>query len=822
MKFNFKKIASVIAGTVMMSSTLAFAAAANYPAPFVKDGNANVAIIYGSQPGAEFDLVGVADITTNLQAALAAQTATSGTTTSGTSVSGSDYVTLAKPSDKVNLGNVVSTVFGSTITSTDLPQLLDDDSYTNGENSNYAYEQRITLGTGLILNYFSNSDYSDRKPSIGINLTSNQVILNYSLDFTNDAESDVSSGDLVDLENTNINILGKKYYISDWDNSTLDMTLLDTANSAIATEGETTTVKVGDKSYDASISFVDSSNARLNVNGEVTNSLSKGGTYKLKDGTYVGIKDILYNAKDTGISKVEFSLGSGKLELRNANTIRLNDNSIQSVTTEVKRGTASGGKEKIDRVNIVWTVDQNTFITPDKELSLPGLQNIKFSMSKPVMTTPEVTTVSDGATDYMQLQTTLDEGAVTIPFLFANASGEFNGTATSAGPRAPTGKGVSDRLVTSNTTLLAFNYTDGDRYFVASWNSSTDSESYYLRFTSFKNDNGVNKTTVESLKGGSWTERCADRRPGDTCTLGSLTLTISKISEYSDRFVNVTGNAGTSFNTLYTKNGLKIWLPWETSNNSAALGAINGTSTGTNQTAGHSWNTFDLTFTDKDRNGNLAAGNQFNVTVDDNTNNEVEASTITTGRSIITDPVDSNHQTSYVYDDLGTLVERTGVSSDQRQARVTANAGELYADVILTAKTAEVSSGSSSTTGGRVKELGSVLVRDSEVASVAGRNLIVVGGSCVNRLAAELLSGAGCGSDFEQKTGVGAGSFLIQTFDRGTGKVATLVAGYHAQDTANAAKILTTGSVDTTAGKKYKSTSATTVALVGSSTNASA
>lgn len=81
MKFNFKKIASVLAGAVMATSTVAFAAAANYPAPFVKNGNADVAIVYGSMPGADVDLVAAIDISTNLQYALAKQTGSTGTTT---------------------------------------------------------------------------------------------------------------------------------------------------------------------------------------------------------------------------------------------------------------------------------------------------------------------------------------------------------------------------------------------------------------------------------------------------------------------------------------------------------------------------------------------------------------------------------------------------------------------------------------------------------------------------------------------------------------------------------------------------------------------
>ena len=123
----------------------------------------------------------------------------------------------------------------------------------------------------------------------------------------------------------------------------------------------------------------------------------------------------------------------------------------------------------------------------------------------------------------------------------------------------------------------------------------------------------------------------------------------------------------------------------------------------------------------------------------------------------------------------------------------------------------QISTGS--TTAGAT-ELGAVTVDDSEVASVAGKNLVVVGGSCINSVAADLLGGALCGANFEQKTGAGSGSFVIQTFSRSGGKVATLVAGYNAADTTNAAKYLTTQSVDTTVGKTYVGTSATSAKLV--------
>jgi len=62
----------------------------------------------------------------------------------------------------------------------------------------------------------------------------------------------------------------------------------------------------------------------------------------------------------------------------------------------------------------------------------------------------------------------------------------------------------------------------------------------------------------------------------------------------------------------------------------------------------------------------------------------------------------------------------------------------------------------------------------------------------VNSVAAELLgvTNPTCGEGFTTATGVNSGQYLIETFSRTGGKVATLVVGYNAGDTTNAAKAL--------------------------------
>ena len=94
-----------------------------------------------------------------------------------------------------------------------------------------------------------------------------------------------------------------------------------------------------------------------------------------------------------------------------------------------------------------------------------------------------------------------------------------------------------------------------------------------------------------------------------------------------------------------------------------------------------------------------------------------------------------------------------------------------------------------------------------------------MGGSCVNTVAATLLgsSTALCGSAWSTAVGASAGEYVIRTYSNAavTSKLATLVAGWAKEDTANAAQALTTStSIEIASGKNYKGTTASNVALV--------
>lgn len=784
MIFNFRKIASAAASVAMLGSTVGLALAANYPAPYVNNGATDVAVVYGSN----LDISAVTEITSSLSTELAAQS--SGGTGTPT---GGDYVLLAKTSNKINLDNEISSVFGTTINDDDLPTLLKDGTYYNDENTAFKYEQKITLANNFLLSFFADNDYKDQEPTVGIRLNNSLDVFNYTLDFTDNAESDVSGGDLVDLETTDIEILGRNYFIFDADNATSKLTLLDSATSGIVNEGETITVG----GHAVSINFISSTAVKLDVDGEVTNSMAIGETYKLADDTYVGVKEINKLEVAGELGNVEFSLGSGKLELPNNDNIELNDVQVNEIKSVIARGTTTGGKETVDKITLNWKTDDDEFITPDSSLTMPGFEVVKFSMNDFIIPAEETLDIKDSGTTRMVLDVNLEKGRVTIPLFYTNTTGDFNGL----------GDDSNELTVTNAYRAVVFNKTRNDGYMIVSWNSTTDAETYVVRATSWDTNGANNRTDIEVLtEGGAWTTVDSNVKAGDQVDIGSATLTVASVSK--DKAVNFTASdTGVTFHKLFTKEGLFLLMPYvPTTSNTNEYGAINFT----NVTAGHGYNTYDLRFVEEDKDDNLASGTNFTVVLGQNSDNEPQVASYTTATEQFKEIEDDNNIVSRVKSDVGTKVRRIGSSSDQREVEITYSGSESYGEVFL-------SDISASSTGG---ELGSVSVMDTELATsgMQTKNLIVVGGTCVNTAASSVLglSGAACGPSWTDATGVSAGEYLIQTFTNpwSSSKVATLVAGYEQGDTVNAATYFTTQNVDTTAGTKLIGTTGTSATVV--------
>jgi len=795
--FNFKKIASVLASAVMLSSTMGFAAAASYPEPFVTGGAEDVAIVVGLNADVS-DVYAAIDVQDNLNALV-----TSGSASSGSKASG-DSVLLAKSSDNLNVNNNWG-VFTGTIDDSDLSTTLADGSYVAGDNDDFDYNQKISIGTPT-LNHFRDSDYEsllslDQKtPAMGFKMTSSTWVLNYTLDFIQDAESTVTSSDLDDIEGSEITILGKKYYVSDMKNSTLKMTLLDSATTSTISEGEVIVVD----GREISINYIDATNVVFTVDGArvpSTGKLQQGSSAKLSDGSYLGVRDIskLVIAGSTGSSS--FSIGSGKLELTPNTEIKMNDQAVNGVKAYITRGTYSNPDEKIDKIIIEWRTDEEVFLTPESELVMPGFESVKFTMADLMRPEDEKITVQKDGDTSMSMTVPIKDGPVTFNFLYANSTGEFLGI----------GKAQDERLATTSSNTFEYyeKNSSGDdyhKYFIASYNVSAEAQSYLLRAkVSQDTTQGRNETTIDRYVDGAWssTKGCEEKAAGDTCDIGDVSLTLGGMNYTSGgtESIKITAGTNVNFHTIYTAGGLRIYLPIKAANSTTGPGDINFTSANTAMT-GHDQDSFYLYMDGENKDDTIAAGTQFSFTIDDSSNKLQVSAVNTTGGGVGSTTGENGLEVgqstgvydSYVRDDVAPMIKFFSKSDNDDYAEVYYPSGdsETYAEVFLAEVDSVVTPGSIGSTGsgGNV-----VVVKDNEVSSVNTKNLIVVGGSCINTVAAKILGfdTSVCGADFTAATEVGAGEYIIKTVESpyATDKVAMLVAGYEKAQTVSAvAKVL--------------------------------
>jgi hypothetical protein len=196
------------------------------------------------------------------------------------------------------------------------------------------------------------------------------------------------------------------------------------------------------------------------------------------------------------------------------------------------------------------------------------------------------------------------------------------------------------------------------------------------------------------------------------------------------------------------------------------------------------------------------------VPIDDDgtTNYYVQAGTPVFTATEVSKSFDDSDLTGYI-DPFGAYALKD-ISGDQDIVSITLPKTQMYAELYIAEESASMSGGDTSS------NLGDILVKDTEVNDVSNKNLIIVGGSCINSAAAHVLGGAYCGVSFTEKTGVGSGQFLLEGIEGAytSGKIALLVAGYDVQDTVNAATYVRTQTFDTS--KKYIGTSSTSADLI--------
>jgi hypothetical protein len=794
----------------MLGSTMGIAAAASYPAPFVKSGAADVSIVVGAASPANVDLTAATNLGSSLSDELASQS-TGGTSSSGTTASGGDSVLIDKGTNKLNMQDALTDVWTTKVTDNDMPNLLADGTFRSKDNVDYAYEQYIELSSTLNFTHFDDDDYKEDTPTLGMRLDSSTWVLNYTIDFKKYPRSDVdSNGRLEDIQDRDITIMGNTYKLLNAYNASTDTKLelmKGTATENINLNEEITT-SVEDSSYTVTLTYVDTTYAQFEVidsegTSQSTTKLSKGSTYKLSDGTQLGVTDISYQAFSGGVMSAEFTLGASKLTLENGQALEMDDVDINEIIVGISRTEVAANQVDITKIILSWTTDDEEFVADDSNLVLPGFESIKMSYGGFVTPCEETVTVKNTGTYGIELNVPIKDGDAKFTILNGNAT-DFLYVADDTD-----GTGI---LRTSNETAgtkIVFD-KDTDDYFVASWNDSTSSESYLLKVTTITEDTSVktNYTTIENAITG---DQVTQKKQDDTITLGNIELTVGPIDKAA-KSVEFTIASGGTFNRIYTNGGLGIWLPINATGDESK-GADGGDYSVVFNVTNNFGATYPLIMSEEDRNGNLGSGAVITATLDQTGSsskaepNEVSPST---GFSAGTykEIGETDEYEGYVISDLGTRVLFKQPTSGENELDIIYHCEESYGEIYITSPDTVIAPSD----GEDGVELGSVTYNDNELTDAAkAKNLVVVGGSCINTVAAELLGGSYCAAEFTSMTGVGADQFLVQVFDNPykAGKIAMLVAGYEAADTQKAVTYVTKEAPSTDVGTTLKKVTAT-------------
>jgi len=769
-KRAIKKIIALGTGATMVGATVLGAMAAadlgSYPAPFVVGSTYDAVAIVGANAKAA-DSIGVADILLGLSfvEGQAASTTTAVTTLEG------DAYKISKSSDELNLFEYLSADSGSdelangpigTVTKSELSALADG-SITN-EKGTFTYNQYIIMPENASIVYDIDSDVSD-DPALYLKFVDASLGYLYRLSFASALKSDIDSADdFDDLDNKKISLLGKEFTIIDTDNSTGELDLMAGAVQDTLTEGESKTYTINGIDYETEviiITDVTNSQVKFKINGETTDALLATETFKLADGTEIGIKEILPNeAGDVTQDLVEFYLGAEKMTITDTafgtanwgGTLTVGGEDVSNVYVDVVGTFPSSGTDvSISKIDINWTTGDDYYVPIGGKLSdqLEADQKDQLFLNNLDF---EFTGVDFGETEEIKIRAgAADKMKVSVP---TKTGGDLNFYAFySTATVIALGKDATRPLVTDHSTPIEKNFQ-----FIV----SSGYYSHLLEATYF--DTANTRVTFKDVGlGNSFKVTAAE---GDTGTF--------YLDGYAYTFT-ASYTAGTAnFTSFGTDIEGEIWTPSEAKVKISSAANITGLVEFTEYRKGP---------------GDGAAANvkHINVTVTDagaGTTDKITTSTPTSNDANFGTMTSWDSKTNYYdgYTRWGTYVEYETPTGGQNPVTITYPIAEATADVYITSGVVSTTSAGGEIGGLTQVDVASAML-DSEVIDWTATNVIVVGGPCVNTVAAELMGNpADCAAGFEE------GKAKIKLFE--DENVALLVAGYSADDTRRACTVM--------------------------------
>tara|TARA_Y100000296_G_scaffold36581_1_gene42311 strand:+ start:3303 stop:6020 length:2718 start_codon:yes stop_codon:yes gene_type:complete len=885
--FNFKKISAIATSGLMIGMTAGMAAAANYPAPFVVGGSADVAVVYGTGSGVSvLDAVEAGNLQSNLQSFMGSSTSGTSTSTSG------ETIALDTSNTRIYLNTSLNTAKAS-ITKTDLPTVLAQSTFSGNVDAKITQQIDLFAGTpgtsqtdvntGRVV--FAKQPKSSNDPVIGLTLgTTYGASQLYNASATFKAVAFNNS----DSEGETISLFGQDYVVSTSTDAT-DLVLFSSAKEVTLTKtGDATpsaTVTISGADYTVELLNGDSTSATVSVNG-ASKDITEGTSKKLGD-IDVAVKTVT-SSTAAGITAT-LLVGSEKLTFTHGATVTKGsdddpvDGTMAYITSTDVDGRPSAATALV--IAVYRPSSSLDTIAVGESFTDPVFESFKIDFSGMNIplddTTRDTISVLNSGDDSMTVSFTDMDGNDISQDFAQNQSSQWklgDDSNNTIYVKEMANASEDEYLVVGNEdyghivqVTDLFNSSNGDHTkHRAKFQDQASGTLYETTFTSDTTgtviiDGKTYTVTFNDASGGTHRVQLKYPTSDSTATTGRViyptveTQRGAKVSLYEPLILNLTALDGSTFSktgtlhlpdgdgytnvalvyietedtnaTIWTIGGNFVNFTYDTTKDNyttATIGQITYNFTSTlypNQTKVYITNLEDntanidnpgvLIFQEQDNKNNYEA---LFVDLED----DPEGTTNGVGIEDVYFSTPYGHWAATMASDskitkdldwYGVLTTKDATDSDQTTVTISYPDTQMYAQLYIGEVGSAVTAGA---TASGSTQLGDVLVKDTEISSVSSKNLIVVGGSCINAVAANVLGSAYCGSSFTDATGVGSGEFLIESIGDKytTGKVALVVAGYDSADTVNAAKYLRTQTVDTTAGMKYKGTTSTSAELV--------
>lgn len=776
-KKAIKKMVALGTGSVLMGATVLGAMAAdlsNFPEPFVKNGQFDAMIVIG-QAAATADVVGAIDIATTLQYEMR-EAASSGASSSTSVTLSGDNVLIAKNKDMLALGETVTSVL-------DELDLEDMEALADEEYADEEYSQTIAP-KGVV----SFKENEDEEVGFYLEFANDAEIFTYELEFDSDLDESET-----DLEDESIVIMGKEYTVNAVDVATaneIKMTLLGGESTHFLEERASGEFELNGVTYTVEADVVTDVYANIKVNGEAV-KIDIGDSEELDIGIEIGVKDTIVD--DDYPDVVEFYLGADKIILEDtdvsdsasSDNLVVGDETYNNVEVTIEGTTVLNGDDDdvtISKIKIVLYADDDYDLAAGESLSdyIDGSNedflfgNIDMSFEGMTEASSQTVTV-DAQDDQYFLEFVTEKGLeYKLPYAYTDGSDNFVlGEEGSAG-FLNMSDATNTRVATSVVAADLHYEEDDVILFTDAESNPEDRSGRFLEVTGIDVEAVDLEATIDfndlAIGGDSYEVTLttdADGDDEDGVLEGEITL------DGEDHIVLMDINDSTTM--FYVDNILAT-------TNQDLIGLKGDAFLKINNTIATELNTIGVGIVAESYDETPTYDQLVHVRLtDDNADDEVKISSAfvdVTGVTLADDDYKSG------YSDFG--IEVTANTADE-DIEITIPAAMRTAQVFVTsgAVTRSVVEGAAGSAAYTISPVAAgVAVLDTEATSWKTENVIVVGGPCVNSVAAALMNNpADCAEGFS------AGKAMVKLVPQGS-KVAMLVAGMSADDTRLATKVV--------------------------------